>query len=185
MTANISEVIEKKEAIKANYLKVAREECVIHSIEFDENVLLADMELLINRLKNIENDSEFLSRANDFQSLYLRKSVNRNKTQWAIVGYQLELLKEFIFRDNNSLLNFFEISGYLEKAQFPHIQGPERGKAIKEVREKLKEEFNNIENLSVDIFKKKIDRIVWELVTVVDFRDIERVTEKSINLVRG
>ncbi|MBM7560936.1 nucleotidyl transferase AbiEii/AbiGii toxin family protein [Fusibacter tunisiensis] len=185
MTANISEVIEKKEAIKANYLKVAREECVIHSIEFDEKVLLADMELLINRLKNIENDSEFLSRANDFQSLYLRKSVNRNKTQWAIVGYQLELLKEFIFRDNNSLLNFFEISGYLEKAQFPHIQGPERGKAIKEVREKLKEEFNNIENLSVDIFKKKIDRIVWELVTVVDFRDIERVTENSINLVRG
>jgi hypothetical protein len=68
--------------------------------------LFEDMKVLIGRLKNIECDSNFLQRANDFQALYLRKSVNRDKAEWAIVGYQLKLLIDYIFTDDTKILQF-------------------------------------------------------------------------------
>ncbi len=173
--SNLDQVLDNRELIKLNYEKVAHVECRIHGLKYDSSQLFEDMKLLISRLKIIESDNELLQRANDFQGLYLRKSVNRDKAQWAIVGYQLDLLTDYIFTDDTRILLFREIDEYIEKLKFEHIRGPERGKINKEVRELLEENFGSIVGLSVDLFKKRIDRIIWELVTLIDFYVVKEV----------
>ena len=119
-----------------------------------------------------------LQRANDFQALYLRKSVNRDKAEWAIVGYQLELLIDYIFTDDLRIVQFREIDEFIGKLKFEHIKGPERGKLNREVRSILETSFGTITGLSIDLFKKRIDRIIWELVTFVDFQTIRGALDK-------
>ena len=174
-TSNMEHVLKNKQLIKENYEKTARVECQIRDLTYDKGLFLVDMKELIGRLKNIENDSRFLQRANDFQALYLRKSVNRDKAEWAIVGYQLELLIDYIFTDDVKILKFREIDELIGKLKFEHIKGPERGKLNREVRTILEVSFGNTAGLSVDLFKKRIDRIIWELVTFVDFQTIQGV----------
>jgi hypothetical protein len=113
------------------------------------------MKVMIGRLKNIESDSKFLQRANDFQALYLRKSVNRDKAEWAIVGYQLELLTDYIFADDLRIVQFREINDFIGKIKFEHIKGPERGKLNREVRLILEANFGTITGLSIKLFKKE------------------------------
>ena len=174
-TSNLEHVLKNKQLIKENYEKVAHVECQIHNLTYDKDLLLEDMKAMIGRLKNIESDSSFLQRANDFQALYLRKSVNRDKAEWAIVGYQLELLIDYMFEDDVKILQFREIDEFVGKLKFEHIKGPERGKLNREVRTILEASFGNITGLSVDLFRKRIDRILWELVTFVDFQKIQGV----------
>lgn len=179
-TSNLERVLKNKQLIKENYEKVAHVECQIHNFKYDKDLLLEDMKALICRLKNIEGDMKLFQRANDFQSLYLRKSVNRDKADWAIVGYQLELLVEYIFTDDLRIVQFREINEFIGKLKFEHIKGPERGKLNKEVRTILEANFGNITGLSVDLFRKKIDRVLWELVTFVDFQTIRGSLKKII-----
>lgn len=178
--SNLDQVLKNKQLIKENYENVAHVECQIHNLKYDKELLLADMKALIGRLKNIESDSRLLQRANDFQALYLRKSVNRDKAEWAIVGYQLELLINYIFKDDLKVLQFKEIDELLEKLKFEHIRGPERGKLNKEVRSALEANFKNTNGLSQDLFKKRIDRIIWELVEYVDFQKIQGVLSEIL-----
>lgn len=165
--SNMDQIFRNKELVKSNYEKVAKAECLIHSISYDPDELFKDMKLLINRVKNIESDSHLLQRANDFQALYLRNVVNRDKAQWAIVGYQLDLLADFVFPGDTKILRFREIEEFIDKLKFEDIRGPERGKINKEVRDALEMNFGAVEGLSTDLFRKRIDRIIWELVSFV------------------
>jgi len=167
--SNMDRIIKNKDKVKANYEKVAKLECEMHGIPFDPENLYKDMMLLINRVKNIESDSTLLQRANDFQALYLRNIVNRDKAQWAIVGYQLKLLVEYIFQDDTKILQFREIEELIEKLKFENIHGPGRGRLNREARSLLEANFKTIEGLSLDLFRKRIDRIIWELVSFVSF----------------
>jgi len=167
--SNMDRIIKNKDKVKANYEKVAKLECEMHGIPFDPENLYKDMMLLINRVKNIESNSTLLQRANDFQALYLRNIVNRDKAQWAIVGYQLKLLVEYIFQDDAKILQFREIEELIEKLKFENIHGPERGRLNREARSLLEANFKTIEGLSLDLFRKRIDRIIWELVSFVSF----------------
>jgi hypothetical protein len=160
--------------------RVAHIECRIHNLKYDKDLLLEDMKALIYRLKNIEGDSKLLQRANDFQALYLRKSVNRDKAEWAIVGYQLELLIDYIFTDDLRIVQFREIDECIGKLKFEHIKGPERGKLNREVRTILEASFGNITGLSGNLFRKRIDRILWELVTIVDFQKIKGILSEIL-----
>mgnify|MGYP000987941157 CR=1 FL=1 len=112
--SNLDQVLINKQLIKSNYEKVAHIECLMRNLKYDWDLLFDDMKLLINRLKNIESDNTLLQRANDFQALYLRKSVNRDKAEWAIVGYQLELLIDFIFKDDTKILRFRQIDNLIK-----------------------------------------------------------------------
>jgi hypothetical protein len=77
--------------------------------------------------------------------------------------------------DNMKILLFREIEEFIEKLKFDHIQGPDRGKLIREVRTLLEKNFNDLTALSQDLFKKRMDRIIWELVIFVDFHIIQEV----------
>lgn len=178
--SNLDCVLKNKQLIKANYEKAAQIECLMRYLKYDRDLLFDDMKILINRLKNIESDNTLLQRANDFQALYLRKSVNRDKAEWAIVGYQLELLINYIFKDDTRILRFREIQDLIENLRFEHIQGPERGRLIRDVRVILEENFGRTSEFSQNLFRKKLDRIVWELTSFVDFEVIHEVLRKTV-----
>lgn len=178
--SNLDWVLNNKQQIKENYEKVAHFECQLHNLKYDKDLLLEDMKAAIGRLKNIESDSKFLRRANDFQALYLRKAVKRDKAEWAIVGYQLELLTDYIFTDDLRIVQFREIDDFIDKLKFEHIKGPERGKLNREVRLILEANFGTITGLSINLFKKRIERIIWELVIFVDFQAIREALGKIV-----
>lgn len=176
--SNMSQVFRDKEEIRTNYYKAALVECKIHHIEYDQDKLLVDMILFIRRIKNIENDSVLMQRANDFQSLYLRKSVKRDKTEWAIVGYQLELLVNYIFNEDRKVLEFEKIKELIEELKFSNIKGPEKGNLNNLARKTLIETFSSIEGLTQDLFKKRMDRIVWELAAYIEYDELRKTINK-------
>jgi len=169
MLSNFDMIIPSKERIRTYYERAAEEECQIRGIVYDPEQLFLDMKLLIDRIKNIENDSLFLSRAHDFQSLYLRKDVNRDKAQWAIVGHQLEMFIGYIFHDDDKILNYRELEKLSVELRFASIRGPERGRLIKEARDALKLHYAGLEGLSTDVFKKRLERIMWELASKLPY----------------
>lgn len=173
--SNMDQIITNKKSVKLNYEKAAKMECEIHNIAYESDRLFEDMEFLINRVKGIESNHDLLQRANDFQSLYLRNIVRRDKAQWAIVGYQLDLLVDYIFLDDTKILRFREIEELIDKLKFENIHGPERGRLNNEVRSALEANFEATEGLSMDLFKKRIDRIIWELVSCVPFDSIKNL----------
>lgn len=178
--SNFDLVIKSKQVIKSNYEKVAHAECAIHKIEYDNRMLFDDMKAWINRLKNIESDRTLLQRANDFQALYLRKSVRRDKSQWAIAGYQLEMLIDYIFGYDAKILMFRQIDEWIGRLRYEHIQGPERGKLNREAREVLEDRFGETAGLSQNLFKKRMDRMIWELISFVDFQVIKEVVGELV-----
>ena len=166
--SNYELIIAGKERIKENYEAAAGMECRMRRIPYDPQRLFRDMRTIIGRIMNIENDGELLRRAYDFQSLYLRKSVNRDKAEWAIAGYQLALLVGYILKDDTKILNYRKIAELCERLRFEDIHGPDRGRLNKEARIALVSSFGRIEEeLSTDIFKKRMDRIIWELASKV------------------
>lgn len=182
--SNLDHVLKYKQLIRSNYERVAHIECLIHHIKYDRDLLLEDLKVLINRLKNIESDTSLLQRANDFQALYLRKSVNRDKAEWAIVGYQLEMLVNYIFADDTKIIQYRQIDELLGKLRFELIQGPRRGRLIKDVRAILEVNYGKTSGLSQELYKKRIDRIIWELVTFFDFdmiqKDLGKIVEDNV-----
>jgi len=181
-TSNIGYIFSKKELVKEYYREAAVNECKIRNISYDREKLLQDMHHLISRIKSIESNNSMLKLANDFQSLYLRRSVNRDKAQWAIVGYQLELLVNLIFNDDARILRVNDIISLIEKLEFVGVRGPERGRMIKDTRSALESEFGSLSGLSTDIMKKRLDRIIWELVSVLSFDEVSSAIKAVIDI---
>lgn len=171
--SNMDQINRNKDLVKTNYEKSAIIECKMHGIAYDQETLFQDMKLLIDRVKNIENDSSLMQQAVNFQSLYLRRIVNKDKAQWAIVGYQLDLLTDYIFLNDTRILKYREIEDFIEKLKFEAIRGPERGTKIRDVRNALEKQFGSIDKLSKDLFRKKMERIIWELICYVTLYEIK------------
>lgn len=170
---NYDQVLERKKIIRSNYEKVARTECAIHNLAYDSQLLLEDMKLLIGKLRGIESDDSLRQRANNFQSLYLRRAINRDQSEWAIVGYQLEMLINFIHADDLRITHLKRIEDLIRRLRFEHLHGPERGKRNREARDLLSEKYAGIIGLTPDVFRKRQDRMIWELVSYVDVQEIE------------
>lgn len=174
-TSNIDQIMGNRDNLKTAYENAARQECKIHGITYDEELLFTDIKTIINNVKNIENDPDLMQRAHDFQSLYLRKKVNRDRSQWAIVGFQLDMLVNYIFNGDDRLHAFRDTGKLVDHVHFEHIEGPERGTLQKAVRTSLENKFSEIPGLTKGLFKKRLDRIIWELATYVPLKKIEEV----------
>ncbi|MFZ3130495.1 MAG: hypothetical protein WA125_05175 [Desulfosporosinus sp.] len=177
---NIDQIVKNREILKTKYEYVAKVECGIHNVAYDEENLFADMKSIINKVKQIESDPVLLQKANDFQSLYIRNIVNRDKAQWAIVGFQLDMLMEYIFHEDVRVLAFRETEELIEYLNFEDLRGPEKAKHLKAVRTSLEDHFSCILGLTIGLFKKRLERIIWELSTYVSLDKIKEVIETGI-----
>jgi hypothetical protein len=93
--------------------------------------------------------------------------------EWAIVGYQLFLLINYLFNTDSKILYIQNIENLAFALRFDGIRGPERGTLNREVRNVLMSNFGAQKGLSPDLFKKSINRIIWELASFVSFDSIE------------
>ena len=160
-------IIAGRDKITENYEVAAKSECQIHNIPYDPERLFRDMKSFIDRVKDIENDKTLLQHAQNFQSLYLRSIASRDKAQWAITGFQMDMLIQYLWGNGTQLLNFDAIDELSETLKFCEIRGPERGRLVTKARTILESTFDSLEGLSSDVFKKRLDRIVWEIATIV------------------
>lgn len=158
--------------IKDYYEHIAKNECSIRGIVYDNEKLYRDMLNLAYKLQKIESDSQYMKKANDFQSMYLRKDVNRDKSGWAIIGFQLELIVKSIFIGDEKLTQLEDIEKYIVKCQYQEFVGPERGKMLRILRQKFKGKFGDNKDLTDDIFRRNTERIIWELVCKYDLDQI-------------
>ena len=180
--SNVDQILSQKESIRMNYREYAMAECKTRNIPYNEEKLLLDINLIIGRIKAIESSQGAQKLANDFQSLYLRKEANRDKAQWAIAGYILGLLVDYIFRGDGKILHYKDIERLLGRTRFDNMRGPERGRMIEDLRNKLKADYGMLPDLSPDLFKKRLHRIIWELASIVFFEDIDNSIKALIGL---
>ena len=176
--SNKEKFISDVDIIRKKYDEVAKEECKIHNIVFDSLILYEDMLDFIRKIESIEENDRMYQIAKDFQALYLRNITRRNKSSWALVGYQLELIVEYVFKGNSKIVEINEIEKLINRLQHDDIRGPERGIKLNEVRNALINKFIEQENLSTNLFRKKTERIIWELIVKTSFKEVIDVLEK-------
>jgi len=63
------------------------------------------------------------------------------------------------------------------------MSDPERGRLIKGARNVLENDFGKLEGLSKELFRKRTDRVIWELASVVPFESIENSTKTILSEV--
>ncbi len=176
--SNKEKFISDVDIIRKKYDEVAKEECKIHNIVFDSLILYEDMLDFIRKIESIEENDRMYQIAKDFQALYLRNITRRNKSSWALVGYQLELIVEYVFKGNSKIVEINEIEKLINRLQHDDIRGPERGIKLNEVRNALINKFIEQENLSTNLFRKKTERIIWELIVKTSFKEVIDALEK-------
>lgn len=77
--------------IEEYLLKRAKLECKTRNINFNINEIKKDMIEQLEKLSliDLKEDEKLIKLINDFQSLYLRKSINKPVSEWAITGKKL------------------------------------------------------------------------------------------------
>ena len=171
--SNMDQILGNTEKIVSHYEMVARKECHYHKIPYVRKVLLEDLLGFIKTIQRIEQSPTMIKKIDDFQSLYLRKEVSRDKTEWSIVGFQLELLFHKLFNNDKRIDKFQEIEKLCSNLQFKQIQGPKKGEINSKIRTLLQNRYGNIPNLSDGLFRKRNNRVIWELATYVDLEDLQ------------
>ncbi|MEW6187435.1 MAG: nucleotidyl transferase AbiEii/AbiGii toxin family protein [Thermodesulfobacteriota bacterium] len=114
---------------------------------------------------DLGNDKTLLKRINDFQSLYVRKELNRSPAEWAINGAMILLLLVYFSRNINAanpLNSLFECE---QKLEFNHLQGTGKGRLVRLFREEFSKAFEKYSNYPAKVLKGKSPaRILWAVV---------------------
>ncbi len=162
--------------VRDSYLILAKKEAQARGIGFNVTKIFEDVEKQLEELSLIDFpiNTEYKKRIDDFQSLYLRRSINRNVSGWAIVGRKLMIMFQLL-RDND--IKIKEIISNLynleKKLYFNTIAGPDKGRIIKKFKESLLEEFETYCRVPINQIKGKHQkRIFWEILSIQNMVDV-------------
>ena len=126
--------------------------------------IFSDMMAQMKQLSvmDLENDKSLLKRINDFQSLYVRKELNRSPAEWAVIGGKVLLFLSLLSRNQDAkgpLDNLFQCERNLE---FSDLQGAERGLLARRFREEFSIDFEKYSDYPAKVLKGKSPaRILW------------------------
>ncbi|MBE0427395.1 MAG: nucleotidyl transferase AbiEii/AbiGii toxin family protein [Nitrospirae bacterium] len=161
--------------IKEYFMYRAKLESSYRHIDFKINNIVSDILAQMKDLSSVDIDKneELKKLINDFQSLYLRKSIIRSVSEWAIVGAKLHILLEFLFLKEDGKDKLRDIFALENKLAFEKIQGVERGKIIGEFNDTFSHKFEKYSKWTAKILKgKNPKRIFW---AVISSNNIEEV----------
>lgn len=182
MTFHIHELDFSK--VRDKFIEVAKVQCESRNIEFNMNEIIRDILDQLSELSEVDcNHNNELSRIiNNFQSLYLRRKINRPIAEWSTIGKQLSLLIELLLNekgDKNILVRMLEIDKILK---FENINGPARGQVINLIRDKFILEFSGNSNMEVKILKaKNLNRVFWEIFNIEDAERINYFINNNVD----
>jgi hypothetical protein len=130
---------------------------------------------------DLENDKTLFKRINDFQSLYVRKELNRSPAEWAVIGAKLLLLLAYLSRNENAkgpLDSLFQCERRLE---FDHRQGAEKGLLARRFREEFSKDFAEYSDYPAKVLKGKSPaRILWAVVNTDNIGELASWIEDFI-----
>jgi hypothetical protein len=161
--------------IKEHFIYRARLEAVQRGISFNKDTILADMIGQMEILSSIdmERSDELRKLINDFQSLYLRRSITKPMAEWAITGARLGFLLRCLDEGTEGKKQLEIIQTIENKLKFDWMQGEERGKAIRRFNDAFTHEFEKYSRWPAKVLKGKHPvRILWAIVSPVNLKEV-------------
>ena len=162
--------------VKELYFKRAELECESRKIAFIKEKIAADVVGWLNSLFLIDfrKDTQLEKDINDFQSLYLRKTINRGKSQWAIIGEKLRFYLANLWADVPSENVWKEALELESLLLFNELEGKARGEVIKRFKNSFSEAFSKYSISPQKMLKgKNPSRQMWHVISPSNISEIK------------
>lgn len=162
--------------VKELYFKRAELECESRKIAFIKEKIAADVVGWLNSLFLIDfrKDTQLEKDINDFQSLYLRKTINRGKSQWAIIGEKLRFYLANLWADIPSENVWKEALELESLLLFNELEGKARGEVIKRFKNSFSEAFSKYSISPQKMLKgKNPSRQMWHVISPSNISEIK------------
>lgn len=153
--------------VGTSFMARAKSEAHQRALTANMAEIFSDMMAQMKQLSvmDLENDKSLLKRINDFQSLYVRKELNRSPAEWAAIGANIRLLLGYLNRNKDAkspLDSLFQCERSLE---FDHLKGAEKGRLARRFREDFSKDFEKYSDYPAKVLKgKSPSRILWAVV---------------------
>jgi hypothetical protein len=144
-------------------------------IPFDMAPILSDMTDQMDILSAIdfEKNEGLKKLINDFQSLYLRKTVAKSMAEWAITGSRLGFFIRCLNDGEEGKEKMENVLAMEDLLKFDKVQGEERGKAVRIFCESFAANFDKYSCWPAKILKGKYPlRILWAVVSPANIEEI-------------
>jgi len=158
-----------------SFLARAKSEAHQRSLTANMADIFSDMMAQMKQLSvvDLENDKSLLKQINDFQSLYVRKELNRSHAEWAVIGAKIRLLLGYLSRNKDAkspLDSLFQCERSLE---FDHLRGAEKGRLARRFREEFSKDFEKYSDYPAKVLKGKSPaRILWAVVNTDNVNEL-------------
>lgn len=163
------------DVIKEHFIHRAESEATQRGIPFHKGTLFADIADQMGILSSIdfEKNHTLVKLINDFQSLYLRKTVMRSMAEWAIVGARLDFFLECLDDGAEGKKKMKNVLALENRLKFEGIDGEERGKTIRQFRDIFAARFEKYSRWPAKMLKGKHSaRVLWEVVSPANIDEI-------------
>jgi hypothetical protein len=150
--------------IRKAFLARAKSEAHQRSLTVNMAEIFSDMMEQMKQLSvmDLENDKNLLKRINDFQSLYVRKELNRSPAEWAVNGAKIRLLLAYLSKNRDAYIPLDKLFQCEQNLNFDHLQGAEKGRLARRFREEFSKDFEKYCDYPAKVLKGKSPaRILW------------------------
>jgi hypothetical protein len=161
--------------IKRHFAYRARLEAEQRGIPFNMAAILSDMADQMDMLSAIDFEKkEGLKKLiNDFQSLYLRKTVAKSMAEWAMTGSRLGFFIKCLDGGAEGKKKMENVLVMEDMLKFDRLEGEERGKAIRRFCESFAGNFEKHSRWPAKMLKgKHPSRILWAVVSPPNIEEI-------------
>jgi len=161
--------------IKNVFEKRAKTEAHQRGLSLSLADIYGDMIAQIKKISiaDFESDNHLQKLINNFQSLYIRKELNRPLAEWAIAGARIDFLLDCMSRNKDAKGLLESLFSCEKELTFPNIAGEEKGKRIRKLREEFSAEFERYSSYPGKLLKgKRPERILWTVVTPANAAEI-------------
>jgi hypothetical protein len=153
--------------VRKSFLARAKSEAQERSLTAKMTDIFSDMMVQMKQLSvmDLENDKSILKLINDFQSLYVRKELNRSPAEWAVIGAKIHLLLGYLSRNKDAKSPLDSLFQCEQNLEFDDLKGAEKGQIARRFREEFSKDFEKYSNFPAKVLKGKSPaRILWAVV---------------------
>ncbi|MFA4917473.1 MAG: nucleotidyl transferase AbiEii/AbiGii toxin family protein [Syntrophales bacterium] len=129
--------------------------------------IFSDMLAQMKRLScmDFENDKRLPKLINNFQSLYVRKELNRSSAEWAVIGARIYLLLDYLRQNMDAKQPLDRLLQCERDLEFDSLKGADRGQIIRRFRDEFSKDFEKYSDYPAKVLKGKNPvRLMWAVV---------------------